>query len=447
MYRQNKYEETQNILQKLNCLPAQHLQAQLFYQFNQYKNALKCYEIMDLSNDVLGETNKCACAVKAKSLKIFSKNSLKNSIYHLQNLALGLIKLRKFNKVCKLLAQSIDNSVNLEYPDLIEIKIMLAFSFHRSKNFYQAYKLYNELKKINIKNHFSKLILMFNHLILKETKSVSIYKRFCILLNFKKWMKRNRSTENEINVKIQINYLVMLMKCNQILSCRSRMGQLKINKEIQTLILISLETKKSSNKALKILKRRIQNLKKKGISTDRLKLVYASILIQKKEEKKAMIIIQTINTLRYYPSIIAVFFELFYFTNRKQKYLNVFDEAITYWMKKNNNKDFVEIILGKSLFLLQNSKYKRFIKMYIKLLKSSGINANLKIKLTSSLKLSTYATFNVPLSMNLQIINPFNLIEQGCIEKSKKKKGTVHLNWRITDIVEKNGDYLSKKKI
>jgi len=187
-------------------------------------------------------------------LKLFSGNYLKNSIHHLKNLTLGLIKIGKLLQARKLITETLDNSINLCISDLIQLKLLLAFSFLISKKFYRACKIYEEIIDTKLKDTFTELLMTFNYFIINEMKRMSVYKRFCILMNFKKWMKKNRCLERRINVKIQINYLVMLTKCNQNSSSRSRIRLMRINKELKTLMLVSFEAKKNSKSAMKNIK-------------------------------------------------------------------------------------------------------------------------------------------------------------------------------------------------
>lgn len=445
LYRQNQFEEAKNILNEMSCLPAQHLKAQLLYQSDHFVKALKCYKTMDLSRDIIGEANKCACTIKVMNLKLFRENYFKKNIHHLKNLILGLINVGRLQKARKLIKEALNNCLNLCISDSVQLKLLLALSLLKSKNFYQAYKIYEEIIEINFKDTFTELLITFNYLIIKEMRMISVFKRFYILLNFKKWIKKNRCSERRINIKIQINYLIMLMKCNQNSTSKSRIRLLKINKELKTLMLASLEAKKNSSSAIRNIKKRINRNVKNEDSKDRLKLAYSSILIKNNEHVEAIKVILSLKNLRFYPSIIKNYTKLLRFTNLKTKQIIFFEKSVLSWLKKNSLQNFTEVILVNCFFMFENCKYKEFLKMYSKILNSTKADIEMKIKLMSSLKCAneTKQSFDVSQTNNLRKINPFNMLEEGCLKNNKAKKRTVQLNWKISDIFEK----LRKKKI
>jgi len=159
---------------------------------------------------------------------------------------------------------------------------------------------------------------------------------------------------------------------------------------------------------------------------DRLKIIYSSILIRNNNQIKAIQMLQSLKNLRFHPSIIRIFIELIHFTSLKTKHIVFFQESILYWLKKNDLQDFIEVILRNCFFLFENCKYKEFLKMYNKLVKSSKTNNKLKMKLLCCLESSNFSkikgTFNISQVNNLLKINLFNLLEEGCLKSRKAKK-------------------------
>merc|ERR1719499_1741634 len=251
------------------------------------------------------------------------------------------MKIRNFTEAIQLL----DDAINLaEQDNLIgtvqELQMMLASCYEQNNQPEKARQLYESIHNTDVSNPALELLILTNRTAGADVDSMSSYDRFMILDKLRKVSKHASDEEKKI---VEMNYLIMLDKCNQNNACRSLLGSSKVlDDETKNILRASLETKRNPKKALTTVKTGLANLAKEGKSADNLKLVFATLLLRNKQKKEAIKALRDVDGLRHYPALVSTITDMLSGGSEGdiKEAIQTFDDAIEFW-NQSNKEDFL----------------------------------------------------------------------------------------------------------